>query len=175
MEHKAFIFDHQSFDQELRETLEEALDSGNCEKLLTFISENKESLSDPYEGDPLEDDWKSMIEVEDAHQYGDFALTRYYSPQDDIGLGSSWNFVQEIVAGIGSAVTSPILGSTIGPESDPFDPGKAGSYLQSIEQVRESLAGLRALAETHQSVEFGEAVVLLQEASESGKGLYVTF
>lgn len=175
MEHKAFIFDHQSFEKELRETLEEALANGNCENLVAFIHENKESLSDPYEGDPLEDDWESMIEVEDAHQYGDFALTRYYSPQDDIGLSSSWNVVQEIVTGIGNVATSPILGSTIGSESDPFDPGKAGSYLQSAEEVRESLAVLRALAETHQSEELSEAVALLQAASESGKGLYVTF
>ncbi|MCD0460593.1 hypothetical protein [Roseiconus lacunae] len=142
MEHKAFIFDYESFEQELRMTLEVALTTGDCDALLSFISNNKESLSDPYEGEPLDDDCKRMIEIEDAHQYGDFSLTRNYSPQKDIGLGSSWNVVQELLASLGEIPISPIRGLTIGPASEPFDPGKAGSYFQIAERVQESLASL---------------------------------
>ncbi|NMZ19019.1 hypothetical protein HBO08_18560 [Pseudomonas rhodesiae] len=55
-EHKAFIFDFDSFDSELRPLLEASLRSGNIEPLRCFILSNKELLVDPYEGDALDDD-----------------------------------------------------------------------------------------------------------------------
>ena len=71
MEHKAFLFDGDRFDEELRPLLEAALSTGNCTPLVHFIHSNLEDLADPFEGDPLPSDWGSMLEVNDAHAYGD--------------------------------------------------------------------------------------------------------
>ncbi|TWT29251.1 hypothetical protein [Blastopirellula retiformator] len=173
MEHKAFIFDYQKFEQELLPILQDALATGECSALISFIQQNIESLTDPYEGEPLEDDWEGMIETEDAHQYGDFALTKYYDPTADIGLGSAWESVQEIVPD--DRRSSPILGLIVGSDNDPFDPGKMGSYFQSNGQVSESFGFLQQLAQEHSSEEVNEAVELLQRATQAQKGLYVTF
>ena len=85
---------------------------------MSFINANLGDLRDPYEGEPLGADWESLIETGDAHQYGDVALTKYYDPLADIGLGASWERVQELVANDPTLMESPILGSTIGPKDD---------------------------------------------------------
>ena len=114
-----------------------------------------------------------MIETHDAHQYGDFALTRYYDPSKDIGLGSSWQAIQDVVRSDRSI--SPILGSVVGSSDDPFDPGKMGAYFQSNEQVHESLEYLLQLAQEKPPEEIDEAVELMEQVAQSQKGLYVTF
>src|ERR1051326_1231389 len=98
MEHKAFLFDYDAFDGELRAILEGALLSGACGGLVSFINANLGDLRDPYEGEPLGADWETMIETQDAHQYGDFALTKYYDPTADMGLGGAWDNIQELIA-----------------------------------------------------------------------------
>ncbi|GAA4441632.1 hypothetical protein [Bremerella cremea] len=173
MEHKAFIFDYEKFEHELLPLLQNALSTNECSSLISFIQQNMDSLTDPYEGEPLNDDWEGMIETEDAYQYGDFALTKYYDPTDDIGLGSAWQNIQEFIPA--DRTTSPILGSVVGANEDPFDPGKMGAYFQSKEQVAENLEFLQQLVEQHSSEELDEAIDLLQQASQSQKGLYVTF
>lgn len=173
MEHKAFIFDYEKFEQELLPLLREDLATNDCKGVIAFIRLNIESLTDPYEGDPLVEDWEDMIETPDAHQYGDFALTKYYALTDDIGLGSSWQAIQELVAN--DQGISPILGSVVGTSGDPFDPGKMGSYFQSNEQVKESLEYLQQLAQQKSSEEMNEAIDLMKQVSQSQKGLYVTF
>src|SRR5256885_898845 len=80
MEHKAFLFAYDSFNAELRPVLEHALRSRDYGPLVSFISDNLADLRDPYEGRPLGADWEAMIETHDAHQYGDFSLTKYYDP-----------------------------------------------------------------------------------------------
>ena len=173
MEHKAFIFDYDRFERELLLVLRDALATNECSALISFIRQNIDSLTDPFEGEPLADNWEGMIETEDAHQYGDFALTKYYDPSDDIGLGSVWQTVQEYVPADRSI--SPILGCIVGSSEGPFDPGKMGSYFQNNEQVAESLEFLQQLAQQHCSEEVAEAVNLLERAFQSHKGLYVTF
>src|SRR5205807_7996746 len=85
---------------------------------------------------PLGENWEAVIETNDAHQYGDFALTKYYDPTTDVGLGTSWEHIQELIANDPTLVESPILGTPLGPIASPFDPGKMGAYFQSAEQVR---------------------------------------
>ena len=173
MEHKAFLFDYEEFEYELLSVLQNALATNECSALISFIQNNIDSLTDPFEGDPLTDDWERMIEREDAHQYGDVALTKYYDPTDDVGLGLGWQNVQELIPTERS--TSPILGSIVRANENPFDPGKMGTYFQSKRQVAENLEFLRHLAEQESSEELDEAIDLLQQAFRLEKGLFITF
>ena len=175
MEHRAFLFDYQQFANELLPILEDALAATDCSALIAFIQQHFNVLTDPYEGSPLARDWEEYVEMPDAHQYGDFALTRYYDPANDIGLGSSWEPVQDLIATDPDITTSPILGSVIGPSDRPFDPGKMGAYFQSEAQVEVSFEYVLRLSRQISIAKVNEAVELLKRASRSRKGLYVTF
>src|SRR5262245_24530781 len=173
MEHKAYLFDYESFSRELKGILEAAIQTHDPAALVSFIRVNVGNLRDPYEGKPLERDWESLIETRDAHQYGDFALTKYYDPLVEIGLGTDWNSVQELIALDRTLTESPILGSTIGPPDEPFDPGKMGSYFQTDRQVGESHEYLLKRAEQRRLESLASAIEMLQKALQAGTGLYV--
>ncbi len=175
MDHKAFLFDYDSFERELRGILEDALRSGDNSGLVAFINANLGDLRDPYEGEPLGADWVAMIETQDPHQYGDFALTKYYNPTADIGLGVAWESLQELIASDPLLTESPVLGSTIGPKNNLFDPGKMGSYFQNAQQVRQSLRYVLGLAKKEQVKDLDRAIQMLQEAADASTGLYITF
>jgi hypothetical protein len=178
IEHKAFIFDMTPFDLELRPILEQALRSGATDRIKAYVEANRGDLKDPYEGEPLQMDWEDMIEDRDVHQYGDFALTKYYSPLKDGGLGSVWEEVQDIVANVSDIGISPILGVPLAVGDTEFDPGKFGSYFQSQSQVRDSFQRLNSMKNVVGEglrVPFEGFVQLLSRAVEEGKGLYVTF
>ena len=97
-EHKAFVFNHALFEHELKTTLEYAIEANTCKYLQEYITANLNYLKDPYEGERLNKDWEEMIDNhEDPDQYGDFAITKFYNPTEDIGLGSEWVNVQGIL------------------------------------------------------------------------------
>jgi hypothetical protein len=176
-EHKAFVLDYQSFESQLKNILESALENENVSQLSGYISQNQTHLKDPYEGELLTDEWESMIESQDPHQYGDFALTMFYDPTEDIGLGYDWENVQEILSQK-LTDTSSVLGSPIGPASNYFDPGKMGAYFQSPQQVIENqrlLENSFDQGELESSAELEKMLEMLQAATSEGKGLYVTF
>jgi hypothetical protein len=176
-EHKAFVLDYQSFESQLKNILESALENKNVSQLSGYISQNQTHLKDPYEGEPLTDNWESMIESQDPHQYGDFALTMFYDPTEDIGLGYDWENIQEILSQK-LTDTSSVLGSPIGPESNYFDPGKMGAYFQSPQQVIENqrlLENSFDQGELESSAELEKMLEMLQAATLEGKGLYITF
>ena len=175
MEHKAFLFDYGLFAQELKVILEDALQSGDVYALTSFINANLSDFRDPYEGDPLEADWEAMIATRDPHQFGDFAITKYYRPDKDIGLGKSWETLQNMIAADPLIVESPILGSILGPRSNPFDPGKMGSYFQSAQQVQQSQGCLLNFVRTGRVEVIDQAVQMLQRAIGANMGLYITF
>lgn len=178
LEHKAFIFDNDGFSHELKPLLESALDSGNVDQIRNFIILNQPALVDPYEGEPLDDDWENRIEDKDAHQYGDFALTKYYSPIDDKGLGSEWEYFQQIFLDSSELSFSPVLGFPIGTDDNLFDPGKMGSYFQSPSEVHESLGRVKqfekVVPEEHLAI-FEKFKNFLEQAVTEKKGIYVTF
>jgi hypothetical protein len=172
MRHKAFLFDYEQFERELLPTLEASLKTQEITSLRSFITSNLDALSDPYEGDLLDDNWEGMVEPRDVHQYGDFALTKYYDPCSDIGLGDVWEGVQQFMAADLTSALSPILGRVIGPETSPFDPGKMGSYFQSGQEARRNYERLNALPG---GPGLDDAIAMLKRAVESRQGLYVTF
>ena len=173
MEHKAFIFDFDGFENELCPLIQHALRTDNCSGILEFICNNMDSLVDPYEGEQLQTDWEEMIEVADPHQYGDFALTKYYDPTQDIGLGLAWEVVQDHIDP--NRTTSPILGTVVGEFESPFEPGKLGAYFQSRELIAQNLDYVQKIKQCKSSADLDNAIRLLQVASSSEKGLYVTF
>jgi hypothetical protein len=178
MEHKAYIFYFEEFSKELRPILGASLKSGNIDQLRAFIISNKSTLSDPYKGEPLEEDWENMIDDWDVHQYGDFALTKYYSPAMDEGLGCGWENVQDILSSLIELKVSPLLGEPLGDSGEYFDPGKMGSYFQDNGQVKNSLSVLGefedALSESLND-DFDIFRQLLESAANENKGVYVTF
>ncbi|ROL70990.1 hypothetical protein BK634_07525 [Pseudomonas chlororaphis] len=177
-EHKAFIFDIDGFNRELKPLLEGSLRSGNIDQVRDFIISNKQSLVDPYEGFALEDDWEDMIESKDVHQYGDFALTKYYSPTDDRGLGLWWSVSQELFSDESKLRFSPFLGVPLGSDENFFDPGKMGSYFQTQNEVSESLSKVLEV-EGKVPDDALEAVrefkKMLEQAIDEKKGVYITF
>ena len=177
IEHKAFIFDYTEFSNELKPLLEQCLTSGEICLLKEFIITNKSYLRDPYEGEDLDGNWEDLIEDKDPHQYGDFALTKYYFPQNDRGLGVEWEDIKNAVDLNHKGVYSPLLGVPLGVEEGYFDPGKTGSYFQSVDQVAKSLKILEIvqIKELEAMTILDEFKKLLGEALSERKGIYVTF
>lgn len=175
MEHKAFLLDFEQFELELLPALAYGLKFGDCEKLHQFVNTNLMLLKDPYEGQDLSPTWESLLTTRDAHELGDVALTKYYDPAQDIGLGASWIAVQDLVEG--DRATSPILGAVVGESSNLFDPGKMGSYFQKSQDAVENLAYLRDQVTRHrpQSNEIEQAIQMLEQAVAAKQGLYITF
>lgn len=176
MEHKAFLFDYAGFHKELEAILIGALDSKEIDALRNFILENLDNLKDPYEGEPLDSDWEEMVDPKDVHQYGDFALTLFYDPQSDIGLGYEWDILENLPDD-GDFESSPVLGVPLGKNNNVFDPGKIGSYFQSPELVQSNLTKLNSIFSnsTDDSASLESAIEMLNEAKNEKKGLYVTF
>jgi hypothetical protein len=177
MFHKAYAFDWRAFEgDELPGLLSRSLETGDPSGLVAYIEANRRALKDPYEGDPLGDAWQGLLENRDVHEYCDFALTRFYDPATDRGLGYCWN---EIDASLPEDRRQALLGSTLGPEHNRFDPGRYGSYFQTPQQVAESLMlfGMFDLPRLgqHDEVFVEQFEGLLEECIASGLGLYVTF
>jgi hypothetical protein len=170
MEHKAFAFGYSEFQEELQETLNAALSTGATDPLVAFIRSRFHELRDPYEGEPLTEDWESLIEDRDAHQYGDFAITKYYDPRENLGLGRAWESVQTLLLNK-LGVDSPLLGKPLGPASNFFDPGRIGSYFQSESDVRSNLLAIEKISDP----EIEGVLRMLRRAESVGRGLYVTF
>ncbi len=170
MEHKAFVFEFNGFQRELRPLLEGALASDNPASLIAFIKADLWSFRDPYEGDPVADDWEVLMEIKDVHQYGDFALTKYYDPGADIGLGWEWEEIR-LVLERELGTSAAVLGHPIAAQGRVFDPGKMGSYFQSERDVQRNLAQIEGLEEPR----LNPLVRLLKKAKAEEAGLYVTF
>lgn len=176
MEHKAFVFDFDGFTRELEGILLEALETDDVSGLKSFINDNLESLKDPYEGEPLDSDYESMMESKDVETFGDFALTKYYDPQEDIGLGYEWDIADKLPEN-SFQNGSPILGTPLGTAPAIFDPGKMGSYFQSASLVAENLNSLNSISPENSadSAFLESAIEMLENAKVADRGLYITF
>jgi hypothetical protein len=176
MEHKAFLFDHRTFTKRLAPILYEALVAGTVEPLIRYIQDNQEHLTDPYEGAPLDAGWRDLVTPLDAHQLGDFALTMFYSPRDNVGLGYEWQAALEhIEEYLGTEAEAVVLGKPFGPPDNPFDPGKMGSYFQSEQTVEKQLTAVTTAVVGGDAEPLRFVSRMLTRAHEARRGLYVTF
>jgi hypothetical protein len=177
MEHKAYVFDWWSFVNTLGSDLYESLRSGDLRDLITFIEDKLDLLKDPYEGERLDMSWRDMLQAKDAHEYGDFALTSFYDPTRNIGLGYEWQTIQELVDHHISNASLIVLGTPFGPESNYFDPGKMGTYFQSPSQACDNLLRVENLVQRTPDLAkpLKKLVGMLQQPVAVEQGLYVTF
>jgi hypothetical protein len=120
-EHKAYAFDWTRFEFELHPLLVEALTTDETAKLEAFIDQHLVELTDPYEGEPLSTDWRDTLENRDVHEYGDYALTRYYDPADNWGIGYAWTQLSDELP---EPAANAMLGFAIGPAKNLFNPGR---------------------------------------------------
>ncbi len=176
MDHSAFLLDYQKFSRELRPILVKALQDQNALILMQWIANHRDQLVDPYEGEPLEPDWEQKLPGKTVHIYGDFALTKYYDPLDNIGLEYEWVEIGEYLEKVGSR-EAIILGTPLGSERDPFDPGGMGSYFQTEATVRKNLAEVEQLMRANPSGldKLQPVATMLRAAVTAERGLYVTF
>ncbi len=176
MLHHAYLFDHRRFEAELLPLLTRALTDGGTGELQAWVQLNRAELTDPYEGDTLPESWEEKVELPDPHQYGDFALTRYYRVGDDRGLGDQWRFVAEVLQHV-VGNEAMMLGTPVGPRANVFNPGKMGSYFQPPAEVSRHLLLLKSAIRKFPSAD--EPLIqlqgLLQAAVSAKQGLYVTF
>ena len=176
-EHRAFVFDYDAFSAELRPVLDAALGDGQTQPLREFIESNRTALKDPYAGEPLEAGWENLLETEDVQEYGDFALTRYYDPADDIGVGTEWPAVQDALVRAADQGIDLTLGHTVGPPGRAFDPGGMGSYFLTNAEAAARLEALREIIRRDPALRdrLGALLAMFETVANSGKGMYVTF
>ncbi|HZN68256.1 MAG TPA: hypothetical protein VFB66_23420 [Tepidisphaeraceae bacterium] len=177
MDHKAYAFDYDAFDAELRPVLEGSLRSGDVGPLLGFIREHFAELKDPYEGEPLEGNWQDLLTYEDPQEYGDFALTKYYEPSDNLGVGTDWTALEELLVGELEQGTDFTLGHTVGPPGNVFDPGRMGSYFMTAEEVESRHHSLQMLVaqKPERRPRLEGLVGMYEKLLRSGTGAYQTF
>jgi hypothetical protein len=176
MTHRAYAFAHSAFTTELAPFVVRALSSDSGEELSAFIDANLSSLTDPYEGEPLDASWRDLLEEGDVQELADFALTKFYDGDLDMGLDQDFQGIFDELeqAGLSHQLA---LGTPLGEEPHVFDPGRQGSYFQSEAQVASSLLTLHELCARSPELEGALAPLLgiFQQATRSGRGLYVTF
>ena len=176
MAHRAFAFDYAAFDAELRPVLLGALEAADGAAVLEWIEANLRDLVEPESGDPLPKNWQALLEDGDVHELGDFALTKYYDGDLDIGLDADWQKIGDLLEKSGLA-RAPVLGTPLGPPGAAFDPGRQGSYFQSAADVSGALEPLQALLQAQPALatDLSPLQGMLQQAVRHGRGLYVTF
>ena len=163
-DHKAYAFDWHSFSVEMMPWLSQALELSDYARLLSFIRQNVAVCTDPYEGKPLAPDWEETVDAKDVQILADYALTKYYAPSDDHGLGGMWIEIDE-------SLPSDLKAALLGCAMDGFDPGRQGSYFVSPVDARRYAGLLHGVAD--KAVQ-AYARFLAGVANE-GRGLYVTF
>lgn len=161
MEHKAYEFDWNSFEKEFAELLISSLRSENKDALIAFIKSNLSAITDPYEGDSLEGNWKENLSSLSSQEIADHALTKYYSVGEEIGLCDQWIPISE-------SLSQKEVDALLGASYSEFDPGCYGSYFQSPSLVIENIAILSNSG--HEPLKS-----YLGNLSNVSKGLYVTF
>jgi hypothetical protein len=175
--HKAYLFDYEQFAIELKEIIEEALLTDNKINLTAFIYHNFASLKNPDRGGSLDINWETRLRAKDVHEYADLALTKYYEPQNAIGLSDHWTEIDDLLCYEFGDLSLVTLGKPLGPKENFFDPGGMGAYFQSSHQVETNLLRLQDTVSQRPDLlkYLLSTIEMLRQASRLGIGLYVTF
>ncbi|MBL0736342.1 hypothetical protein JI750_05565 [Flavobacterium sp. GN10] len=189
MEHKSFLFNTSAFIKELSEIILTAGDTENETLLISFINENLDNLKSPYSGEKLTKEWHEELETEDIQELADFALTKYYNPDQELGLSFVWESLLELFDDLDLKYNCEyyILGEFLSYKNFTLDPGKMGLGFVNSEHItdihRELISLKEAFADICETENFDEKIInvyeelimIYQEAKESNCGLLMTF
>jgi hypothetical protein len=165
-DHKAWVFDWNTFSRELAPTLRRALETGDTAGLWRFLVSHRERLLDPSLGHRLGDGLARLAGA-DVHTLGHHALTLYFDPATPRICRAAWDAIDGDL--LSDNERTALLGLPFGPSDNPFDPGKRGAWFQDPVMVTASLTMLPALDG------LGPYVEALRDAAAGGQGLYVSF
>jgi len=142
----------------------EAIDTNNDASLREFLSRSISECYSPYDGEPLTAPWESNLEAGDIQELADFALTKFYAPDANQGVGHNWI---ELDAQLPEEARRALLGLSVAG----FDPGRQGAYFQSPSDVAKSATALSGCPHP----ELLSYRKLLEESRRQGLGAYITF
>jgi hypothetical protein len=113
-----------------------ALQTLQTHELAAFIDQNLSNITDPNGLNDIGLDWRNLVS-NTVTEYADLALTKFYDPVANIGLGYSWNEMYDLLKVMEEALTliSVIFGAPFIAGSNTFDPGLLGTYFQSPSEV----------------------------------------
>lgn len=196
MEHKAYIFDTNSFKKELSEIIINCGNMKNLEALNTFIRDNISRVKSPYTGELLDNEWEKELETGEIQELADFALTCYYSPEEDMGISYAWDELLTSLSTLPLKFNSNyyVLGRTLQTEKFILDPGGMGlgfvyaedipimyNELINLSQVFKKMS-LDIVNSVTYDVTFSELmdsykelIALYKQAMEINYGLLMTF
>lgn len=189
MEHKSFLFNTSAFTKELSEIILTAGETDNEKLLITFINQNLNDLKSPYSGEELTAEWVEELETEDIQELADFAMTKYYNPDEELGLSYSWELLLESFDELDLKFNNEyyILGKSLDSENFTLDPGRMGLGFidsQQISSIHKELISLKQnfinIFETESLDKeviqaYEELIEIYEEAKESNCGLLMTF
>jgi len=189
MEHKSFLFNTSAFTKELSEIILTAGETDNEKLLISFINQNLNDLKSPYSGEELTAEWIEELETEDIQELADFAMTKYYNPDEELGLSYSWELLLESFDELDLKFNNEyyILGKSLDSENFTLDPGRMGLGFidsQQISSIHKELVTLKQnfinIFETESLDKeviqaYEELIEIYEEAKESNCGLLMTF
>lgn len=189
MEHKSFLFNTSAFTKELSEIILTAGETDNEKLLISFINQNLNDLKSPYSGEELTVEWIEELETEDIQELADFAMTKYYNPDEELGLSYSWELLLESFDELDLKFNNEyyILGKSLDSENFTLDPGRMGLGFidsQQISSIHKELISLKQnfinIFETESLDKeviqaYEELIEIYEEAKESNCGLLMTF
>lgn len=150
MDHKAYLFRYDQFQQELAGSLQRSLQTDEVGPLRRFINRYRASLTDQETEEALAEDWEEVYGAPpDVQQYADLALTRYFDVNENLGLGHGFDALSAYlrsVASLSGQAGALICGERFGPKGQRLDPGQMGTGLVSPEEAAR-LAKLLASAD----------------------------
>lgn len=197
MEHKAFVFDINGFNEKLSALIIEAGLREDTVQLEEFIDHNLGVICSPYTGELLDNNWRSELENGDVQEVADFCMTCFYNPQDDMGLSYSWDAVLQVLKTLKTKLPSEyyILGNPLKQDNFVLDPGRMGTGFVKAEDIPIIYRDVKELKEEfkknpasfqgivavyHMSFEeilksYEEVINIYEKAHKANRGLLFTF
>ncbi len=197
MEHKAFIFDTCLFSAELLPIMEVCIPKNDVASLKDFVRAHLANAHSPYSGEALQAEWELELCAGDILEAVDFAMTCYYFPEEDRGLGEAWDALLETLRKMkprGLDAERAVLGKPLKVGGLEIDPGRMGTGFVQAEDISGVHDSLRRLRVKMQSAKLplakdllyelsGEELMeaydnlteLYKDATEENKGLLFTF